>query len=163
MYIFYSVHNKPLSSQNVLFIYSTKVKYPRIKRVLEIIDSYYTQNKPGLYKFQALCTYNLHDWAYNLLPILLLLVYYYLSKIMGKSNSCSFLCPFLSLTSFPFHLHCFPILFICVFYPPSFLFFLHIIPLSLHLHPVISLSHLFYLSIPSPLLSISDNGTLGFP
>jgi hypothetical protein len=38
MYMFYSVHNKPLSSQYVLFIYSTKVKYPSIKRVLEITD-----------------------------------------------------------------------------------------------------------------------------
>jgi hypothetical protein len=41
MYMFYSVQNKPLSSQCVLFIYSTKVRYPRIKRVLEIIDNYF--------------------------------------------------------------------------------------------------------------------------
>jgi hypothetical protein len=40
MYMFYSVHDKPLSSQYMLCIYSTKVKYPRIKRVLEIIDKY---------------------------------------------------------------------------------------------------------------------------
>jgi hypothetical protein len=33
MYVIYSVHNKPFSSQYVLFIYSD-VKYPRITRVL---------------------------------------------------------------------------------------------------------------------------------
>jgi hypothetical protein len=38
LYMIYSVHNKPLSSQYVLFIYSTKVKYPHFKRVLKIID-----------------------------------------------------------------------------------------------------------------------------
>jgi hypothetical protein len=36
--MFYSVDNKPLSSQYMLFIYSTKVKYPHMKMVLEIID-----------------------------------------------------------------------------------------------------------------------------
>jgi hypothetical protein len=40
MDMFYLVHNKPLSSQYVLFIYSDKVKYPRIERLLEIIDSF---------------------------------------------------------------------------------------------------------------------------
>jgi hypothetical protein len=63
MYMFYSVDNKPLSSQYVLFINSAKVTYPRIKRVLEITDSFQQQTVSFsiALTFSSLCACTIAD------------------------------------------------------------------------------------------------------